>query len=356
MECLPQQFLRNGATLTDLALAFGIKASRGKEHPNLVSLKYDQISSPMSSELVHQARGLILDEDNNWATVARPIDKFFNYGESQAATIDWATARVQEKLDGTCILLYHYAGKWRVGTLGTPDASGEVQGMGWTYHDLFWWVWSELGYKVPGQMWQSWTFMFELCTPFNRIVVRHPENRLVFITARENETGTEASVEFPGWEAVEEFSLASLDDIQATFSKLDPLSIEGYVVVDGNFRRLKVKHPGYVALHHLRGNGYGPRRILEVIRRGEAAEVVANFPEWKDDFDLMQHRFADLTGHLESEYERLKDIPLQKAFALEALNTRLSSALFAVRSGKSNSIRDFLTQMNIDSLLIALEL
>lgn len=362
MECLPQQFLRNGATLEDLKLTFGIEARRGTQYPNLVTLKYD-LESPMSTELVQQCRGLILDADNNWEIVARPWDKFFNYGEPLAAKIDWKTARVQEKLDGTCCLLYHYDGKWQVGTLGLPDASGEVaHGTGWSFQQLFWWIWDILGCKVPGKQWEKWTFMFELCTQFNRVVVRHELARIVFISARALDGDEEmiGSEEFPvhlyKWEAVKEFPLQSLSDVQATFDKLDPLQMEGYVIVDANLNRIKVKHPGYVALHHMRGDGYGPRRILEVVRRGEAAEVVANFPEWKDDFDIMQHRLADLTAHLEAEYDKLKDIPLQKAFALEALQTRLSSALFAVRSGKSPSIRSFLRDMNIDTLLITLEI
>ena len=363
VECFPQQFLRNGATLKDLEASFGIRSRRGMVNTNLVSLKYDQIDSPFGTELVRQCRGLILDEDNNWEIVARPWDKFFNYGEGYAAQIDWKTARVQEKLDGSCMIMYHYKNKWNVGTLGTPDASGEVShGTGWCFKELFWWIWDILGYKVPGPQWHNWTFMFELCTQFNRVVVRHDQARIVFVSARslDGEDEMIGAEEFPvksyRWEAVKEFPIQTLDEVQATFDKLNPLDIEGYVIVDANLNRIKVKHPGYVALHHMRGDGYGPRRILEVIRKGEVAEVLANFPEWTDDFAVMTQRYADLIAHLEVEYARLKDIPLQKAFALEALNTRLSAALFAVRSGKSASIRDFLTKMNIDSLLVALEI
>lgn len=363
VECLPQQFLRNGATLKDLEASFQIRHRRSLLHPNLVGLKYDQIESPLGTDLVRQCRGLILDENNNWEIVARPFDKFFNYGEAYAAQIDWATARVQEKLDGSLCILYFYDGKWRVGTTGLPDASGEVShGTGWCFKELFWWVWDALGYKVPGPQWHSWTFMFELCTQFNRVVVRHESARIVFISARslDGEEEMLGAEEFPvksyRWEAVKEYPLQSLDDVMTTFDKLDPLQTEGYVIVDANLNRIKVKHPGYVALHHMRGNGYGPRRILEVVRKGEAAEVVANFPEWKEDFEAMQFRLADLAGQLEAEYERLKDIPLQKAFALEALQTRLPASLFAVRSGKALSIRDFLNRMNVDSLLVALEM
>jgi len=45
---------------------------------------------------------------------------------------------------------------------------------------------------------------------------------------------------------------------------------------------------------------------------------------------------------LESQYEAIKHIPDQKAFAIEALKTRLLRALFALRAGKSKSIRKYL--------------
>jgi tRNA splicing ligase len=51
--------------------------------------------------VVQECRGLILDESANWRIVAFPYTKFFNYGEEHAASIDWSTACVQEKLDGS---------------------------------------------------------------------------------------------------------------------------------------------------------------------------------------------------------------------------------------------------------------
>jgi len=143
--------------------------------------------------------------------------------------------------------------------------------------------------------------------------------------------------------------------IQATFVAMDPLTQEGYVIVDDQFRRIKVKHPGYIALHHMRGDGYGPRRILEVILAGESDEVVSNFPEWKNDFNEMTIKLAELIAHLEDAYMRLGGIPLQKAFALEAVKTRCSAALFSIRKGKHSSVQEFLRQMNPDTLLITLQ-
>lgn len=52
-----------------------------------------------------ECRGLVLDERNNWSVVAMPYYRFFNHGERHADTLDWATARVMDKADGTLVIL-----------------------------------------------------------------------------------------------------------------------------------------------------------------------------------------------------------------------------------------------------------
>jgi len=52
-------------------------------------------------------RGIILDAEDDWRVVSLPYVKFFNYGESYAdKTLDWTTAKVYEKLDGSMVTLY----------------------------------------------------------------------------------------------------------------------------------------------------------------------------------------------------------------------------------------------------------
>ena len=97
-----QEFLINGGTIEQLTEQYGIKCGRSKEYPNLALFKYDQIESPMSEAIVQEARGIVLDENDNWRVVGRGFSKFFNHLEGNAAQIDWSTAKVQEKVDGCC--------------------------------------------------------------------------------------------------------------------------------------------------------------------------------------------------------------------------------------------------------------
>jgi len=73
--------------------------------------------------VVQECRGIVLDMDDDWAVVAYPYRKFFNYGERWAASVDWSSAAVVDKLDGSLATLYWYRGQWHVASSGVPDAS-----------------------------------------------------------------------------------------------------------------------------------------------------------------------------------------------------------------------------------------
>src|SRR4051812_7540092 len=118
-----QKFLRSHP-LEDLTNRFAIQVKRHGRHPHLVLLKYNQINSPMGERIVEECRGLILDQERDWAIVSYPYMKFYNHGEPYAAPLDWSTARVYEKLDGSLIVLYHYAGEWQAATSGQADGLG----------------------------------------------------------------------------------------------------------------------------------------------------------------------------------------------------------------------------------------
>lgn len=358
MSCIVQDYLRNGGTLDGLLTKYAINAKRHLKYPQLVQLKYDMIESPMGEALVQCCRGIILDEQDNWRVIAWPYDKFFNYGEGHAKPIDWATARVQEKLDGSLMILYHYRDEWHVATSGTPDAGGQVNGFGMTFADLFWKTWNAAGH-LTDRFHKHLTYMFELMSPYNRVVVQHKDCRIVTIGIRDPATGKESvcpsreSV----WEgyvpavpdAVRSFPLQSIEEVTKTFETMSPLSQEGYVVVDGAFNRVKVKHPGYVAIHHMR-DGFGPRRMLEVVRTGEHSELLAHFPEWRSAHDEIQVRYEALVGALEDAYAEHRGIEMQKEFALKVKDLPFSGALFMLRAGKTESVRKYLRDVNIKTL------
>lgn len=360
-KLLIQGYLEADGTLGDLVTSYTIKARRHGKYEHLVLLKYG-IEAAFMNPMVRECRGIILDESKGWEVVSRAFDKFGNEGEGYVPEIDWSTARVQEKLDGSLCVLYHYDGDWHVATSGSPDATGNVQRAGHhvdgafseqTFAEYFWETFTAEGGHLPEPSdLSNLCFAFELMGPLNRIVVVHEKAWLRLLAVRDRVTGEqflpEAYADAVGIQAVQSFPLTTVEEIHASFDHISPVSQEGYVVVDGAFNRVKIKHPGYVALHRAK-DGMGPRAFIEIARTGEVSDVLSAFPEFKPMIEDARARYQALIDHVTADFERLKGIESQRDFAAEALKTMCSSALFKMRKGVD--VREFFRGVPVDSLM-----
>ena len=358
-----QAALRFGWTLEQLEDELGIKSKRHPRYPNLVLFVYDQIESPKLDPIVRSARGHILDESRNWEHVCRPFDRFLNWGESVdqgALTPDLSKSVVFKKEDGSLINMWFYRDEWHVSTKGSPDAGGQVGDNPFTFAELFWRVWNDKGLFVPGVLDRGRTLSFELCTLHNRVVCSQPNERIVLIGARDNMGDRELHPDayLGEFEACKSYSLGSLDDIEQTFKELPALEMEGYVVAqflpDGRVIRAKVKHPGYLAIHHLK-EGNSKKRLLELVRTGEEGEFLSYFPEYGPQFDEIRGKFEALVTELETAWETNRSIENQKEFALQVKDLRMSGVIFSVRR-MGGTIRGRLAEVPIDNLAAAIGL
>lgn len=307
---------------------------------DLASLKYNQIESPMHEPLVQECRGMVVDTARE-RVLAWPYNKFWNLGEALAAPIDWATAVVQEKLDGSLMILYFDDKQrgWCVASSGTPRASGSFgSDSSRTFEDAFWEIWDAIDMREPGLYWRGTCFMFELCAANNRIVVMHPEPRLVLHGARDVETGVEiphrsltAIADACNWEVVKTFPLATPADCLAAAEALDPLNTEGFVVVDAQFNRVKIKSPRYVVLHHMKGAST-TRRAIELWQTGETAELLAHFPEMSATITPVHDALDSAAVSAVADYEFHRVLPTRKDFALAVKDRPWSAVTFKLYS------------------------
>ena len=91
-----------------------------KRDGEYILFMYSQVDSDFSNPIVQECRGITFHE-KTWKCVSMRFKKFFNVQEVNASHIDWSTASVQEKLDGSLISLWYHNG-WRISTNGTIDA------------------------------------------------------------------------------------------------------------------------------------------------------------------------------------------------------------------------------------------
>jgi hypothetical protein len=247
--------------------------------------------------------------------------------------------------------LYNYDGIWYAGTSGTPDGMASMTPMGKdTFSHMFWKLFTKMGYKLPEE---GYTYMFEMCTPLNQIVVSYDDPKLVLHGVRSLKTLKEVDPEIGlqyDWDIVRSFDLGTLDEVVEACAKLDPAKYEGFVIRDKDFNRVKLKAPKYVALHHLK-NGITPRKIMDVVRRNESDELLAYFPMFIDKFEYAKCVYESLVREIEETYKGICDIDDQKEFALKAVKYKYSPILFKMRSGESVGVREALLSIHIDSVI-----
>ena len=319
-----------------------------KRDGSFVLLKYDQIQSDFNLPLVRECRGIILDESDSYRPVCVPFFKFGNYGESYVPNIDWTTACVQEKLDGSLIKLWHYQGKWRVSSNGEIDArNAHVSSallIGATMTDLyalFEEAWQKTGVDME-RLHPDYTYMFELTSPHNRVVVRFSETTVRHIGTRDNGTLLECDLDI-GIPKPRSFELRTIDACIES-AKLLGYDDEGYVIVDGDFNRIKIKSPLYVSLNHMVQGVASHSSVVEIIRMNEQDEFLTYFPEYRDVFDDVLARIDAFCAKQESAMAEIssKTFETRKDLAAVVTKQECPGCLFSLIDGKAPSARDWL--------------
>lgn len=318
-----QEFIRANSDWECLLSSdpFNISISHDKVHGrNLVMFKYSQLDSDLGNPIVQECRGLILDSDT-FEVVSYPFNKFFNYGEAHAADIDWSTAWVSQKLDGSILKVVNLDGdNFLISTNGMIDAfkcsvSDSVGCPYASFGELFMEGMKFYGLTMedfPRLFAPGFTYMFELTSPWNQVVVQWKETKAWLIGMRNNKTLEEMrfsdSVLAETFDTPRIYPIRSIDEC-VDAAKVLPEDEEGYVVCDSGFRRIKVKSPRYVQLHYMAGNQtWSAGRVLEILRANEVSEYVAYFPKFKAAFDVVKAKYDAYVGELDEVKEAIDDL------------------------------------------------
>ena len=344
-----QKFLQDGGTIDDLKTDYFLKVNTHSRYPNLHQFKYDQIKSKFKHNLVKEARGIILDSNDDWKIISYPYDKFFNHGESHAATLNWDNVTIYEKLDGSLMVLYFYNDEWHVSSSGLPDARGQLNNIEdriLTYHDLFWEIWNKLEYKLPTDTTKC--YIFELVSPINNIIVPQLQDNIILHGVRCLRTLDELcpieTTKTLGYNTVKIHDNYSLAELLTIRSKLDPGESEGFVVVDDDFKRLKIKGIAYIKLSHMSTKFKGNLKLnlLKIIIEGEGEELLSAFPKYKEEHDKMLVKYNDAVARIEaSTKQHLEEYTSRKELAQRIQDLWYKNYIFAKLTNKIDDVRDW---------------
>lgn len=324
------------------------------------------IESDFSIPLVQEARGIIINTETS-EVVCWPFRKFGNYNESYADKIDWNTARVQDKIDGSIIKMWWnpIIDEWQFSTNSTINAKEALANSltNKTFLDV---IRESDNYGILLErlpiIKKDYTLIFELVSPETQIVVKYDRPHLYHIGARNNVTGIEEKNFCIGIEKPMEYPLKSLDDCIEAAIKLNQsesgevcgVKKEGFVVVDDNWNRIKIKSPDYLMLHRLSSNSnFSKERIVGMIRDKiiNISDICSDFPNFAHYFKYYDFKiseleyqadvFVDMTKRIYEEYSRDR-----KSVALVIKSHRLASIGFtALDNGKTG--KEILKEMTL---------
>ena len=162
---------------------------------------------------------------------------------------------------------------------------------------------------------------------------------------RNNKTGLEEIPEDLGMAKPDTYPLSSLEECIEAANALnddeEDIQYEGFVVVDKDWRRLKIKSPEYVAAHKIMSNhNVNKEHIIEMIKKypHEIDDICVAFPYLAVYYRYYQFRMIELEYDVDRYITYVKNLYDEfngdrKAVALAIKDNRLSAFGFAALKG-----------------------
>lgn len=284
------------------------------------------------------SRGLIYNVRTG-GVLARPFDKFFNYGQEGAPEIGLDQEVVAaNKFDGSLGIAYLLpTGEPAIATRGSfqsEQAKHATALLSTTESD-----WVE---AIVDDLEHEWSPLFEIIYPENRIVLDYGrQDYIQYLGARRIDTGEF----FPADEEVLTFG-------ELLARKPRP-NAEGYVVWPNPYTAVKIKQEDYVALHKI-VTGLNEKTVWTEVQKGpdEFKKFVASLPDelqpWADGVAMdLNMRFANIVSELDYWYgvatevawgrTEAGDTASRKEFALavqDEVPTAFRGFMFSIADGR----------------------
>jgi T4 RnlA family RNA ligase len=317
---------------------------------------YDNIWDSVTTK----CRGLIYNTET-FEIVARPFEKFFNYGDTNSAKMEfpisaWPEPEIYEKMDGFLCILYNYNG---IDYIASKSSFNSV-------HAKWATKWYQKHFTDCVSFWpKGFTPVFEGITPNLRIVVDYGKREgLTLLALVNNETGEEVP-----FTVLKEYAHINVLEIADTHecsmavaladANTDKHNFEGYVLVwqrPGQTPfRLKVKYLEYLRLHRM-VTQVSPKRILEALSNGWDSvlqEYVENSTPWFKKYvtkwkTYLENEYAAIATQATTTFIALQEIAKEDVRLYNRLWTRkdwaeritaelnkpISNVLFAMLDGK----------------------
>jgi hypothetical protein len=384
---LVQKYLLNHS-FKQLAENHGVYVSFSKSGHKW-SLNYDQLEAKENDPLAQECRGLILSCDDGNSLVptiepdgkknyndtipgdtivlACPFFRFFNFGMGAAAEIDFTDPEtvIQTKYDGSLVIVYFdpFMDVWCAATRSSPDADIIMDNAIHTFRSLFETVCEHALHmsfsNLTSVLDKNVTYCFELMTTYNRIVVSYERDSIVLLGARNNSSLEEFIVSNFPVQLAHEFKFNNVNEIIDYINTKDPSEMEGVIVRDKHFNRVKIKSSAYVLAHKMKDRiSSSPRNCLEAILSEKDDDIIPLLPE---EVVVNLLKMKESVKIIIKDYDMYYQVLLncantvnkgdKKTFALLVTSNQKilwSAPLFQIFGGKASSMKDFIQKNQKD--------
>lgn len=298
------------------------------KYPNLYMLSYNGILSDFNDPYVRLCRGCIVsvEDKEHPQMICAPFTKFGNYGQSFCPEIDWASALVEQKVDGILIKLFYYDNKWHWITnngwntnlpwkemIKIPSKYTEIETDTCnTIQDLIDYCLTKNNVTLS-EFAPDYTYMFELISPKVRILVDNPKTDLVYLGCRNNYSYNEYNLYIAKklipvierFNSVKYFDLHNIDEVLQLCNSYKGDTDEGVVVVDDKFNRVKIKCEDYIRLKGYRNMfDTTEEQIWKGMREGTIDDALQVFPELNEKIQEIQKNVIKYK-HILEEYGKI---------------------------------------------------
>ncbi len=279
------------------------------------------------NEITLACRGLILDDE--YHIIARPFQKFFNWGELPDQELPATPFEVYEKMDGSLGILYWAEGRPFIATRGSFTSSQALVATN-ILHQHY-------AASIP-LLDKTKTYLFEIIYPENRIVVDYgKEENLYLLAVVDTQTGTElehlttyAHLGFPLVKAYD--GISDMDELKA----LEEANKEGFVIKFETGLRLKIKFDEYLRIHRI-VTQVSNVVIWEHLKDHLSFEALLDkvpdeFYEWvKNTIQLLQQQYLEIEGTAKADF---KILDTRKATAAYYFTCKYPPVLFKMMDEK----------------------
>lgn len=295
------------------------------ENPDIGYSPYEpEYNYDLYAALRRECRGIIFDKQGN--IIRRPYHKFWNLGErveTQPDNIDFNGYELLDKCDGSMIVPFILNNKIEYGSkAGITDMTEPVYNFiesNKVYQDLSEYLLS-----------REFNPIFEWCSRKQRIVIDHPEDKLILTAIRHINTGeyfthqqmADVAAKFKDIQLVKVFNpFTNLDDFVTHTRNL--VDTEGYVARYSNGHMFKAKSDWYVAIHKAKEKILYDRLVVELI-------LDENLDDVKPHLDLeTRARICDFEDYVTRRIHALQT-SLRDALQLYNVQMKLDRKTFAL--------------------------